>query len=251
MKTIYIRGGKGSNTAINVMRKHFEGLGHTVVRGKEDPSEVVVSWGCSYHGPKPCVNGNVNAFNKDNCFERFREKGVPCPQTFSIKEGLHRGIVRGQVFLARESKHSKGKDIVVCKTNDDLMAVARQGVKTFFSVFIPTETEYRVWVFKGKAFAIYEKVFKGGGEFQGYNRNRRMGFDFSKRDEMRGTHQIEGPSIKAVEALGMEWGAVDILKGKDGKYYVLEVNSMPNINNTKRSSGVRLAAAISKWAEEQ
>jgi glutathione synthase/RimK-type ligase-like ATP-grasp enzyme len=47
----------------------------------------------------------------------------------------------------------------------------------------------------------------------------------------------------------MDWGAVDILHGLDGKYYVLEVNSMPDISSNIRVSGIRLADRIHRWAE--
>lgn len=255
MKTIYIKGGKANNTAINVMKYHFEQLGHKVVRSKEDPSQVVLSWGCFYDGPKPCLNGHVNQFDKFNCFKQFRQSGILCPETFDINSKLsdhysaHPSFKNTFPWLARKVHHSKGKDIVVCKNIQEACNIRRNGEHAFFSVWIPTDTEYRVWVLHDKAFATYEKVFKGEGEYQGFMRNRRFGFSFQKRDELRGNQQIEGPCIKAVKALGMDWGAVDILKGKDGKYYVLEVNSMPNISNTKRSCGVRLAAAVSKWAE--
>ena len=106
-------------------------------------------------------------------------------------------------------------------------------------------------MFKNKAFAVYEKVFKGEGEYQGYARNHRFGFKFVKQDEMREVEDLTKPSIGAVKALGMDFGAVDVILGKDGKYYVLEVNSMPSIENNKKSTGIRLAAAISKWAEGQ
>lgn len=251
MKTIYIRGGKGSNTAIKVMMWHLAQLEHRVVRSKDDPSDVILSWGCSYDGPKPCVNGHVNQFNKFNCFNEFRKAGVLCPFTYPINYIADHVIPRGEVWLARKRQHQKGKDITVCKSTEDARRVANAGEHDFFSVYIPIDVEYRVWVFKGKAFSTYEKVFKGEGEYEGFMRNRRFGFSFQKRDDLIGSHQIEGPCIKAVAALGMDWGAVDILKGKDGKYYVLEINSMPNISNTKRSCGVRLAKHVSLWAEKQ
>ena len=256
MKTIYIRGGKGSNTAIKVMMHHFNELGHKVVRAKEDIYDVGLSWGCSYEGPKPFLNAHVNRFNKFTAFSKFREAGVLCPTTFPVNSRLamyENEAYRPEKFpwLARKKQHSKGKDIVVCKNMAEACDVRRNNQHDFFSVYIPIDTEYRVWVFKDKAFATYEKVYKGQGEYQGFMRNRRFGFDFSKRDDLVGSHQLEGPCIKAVKALGMDWGAVDILKGKDGKYYVLEVNSMPHISNTKRSCGVRLAKQVSMWAEKQ
>jgi len=247
VKTIYIRGGKANNTAINVMKHHLEALGHPVTRSKEDPFQVGLSWGVSYEGDKPFLNSHVNRFNKFTAFTKFRDAGVMCPVTFPINDALRHN--NQLPWLARRKQHTKGKDIVVCKSARDIANVANAGDHDFFSVFIPVATEYRVWVLHDKAFATYEKVFKGEGEYEGFARNRRFGFSFQKRDDLVGSHQLEGPCIAAVKSLGMDWGAVDILKGKDGKYYVLEVNSMPHISNIQRSCGVRLAKQVSMWAE--
>lgn len=259
MKTIYLAGGKSSNTAINIMKQHLESLGHRVTREAKDPRgwDVTLRWGISYHGDKPALNARVNQFDKYDCFKQFRMDGVLCPVTVGMNDALYiscRGLERGipsLPWLARKRHHVKGKDIFVCQTPYDIEQVLRLNEHDFFSVFIPTETEYRVWVFQDRSLAVYEKQFKGEGEYEGFMRNRRFGFKFEKRDDLRGCEEIEEPCIKATKALGMNWGAVDILKGKDGKYYVLEINSMPHIDSVKRSSGIRLANAVSQWAEAQ
>src|SRR6266403_631051 len=254
MKTIYLKGSKASNTAIKIMTHHLEELGHKIVRSADNPFEVGLSWGRSYNGPKPFLNKHVNMYDKFTCFSEFERAEVLCPTTFPIhiNNDSYNFNNCPLPWLARKSHHTKGKDILVCKTQGEVRNVINHDREhTFFSVFIPTDTEYRVWVLGNKAFATYEKVYKGKGEYEGFMRNRRFGFKFIKRDELIGTHQIEGPCIKAVAALGMDWGAVDILKGKDGTYYVLEINSMPHIDSIQRSSGVRLAKHVSIWAEKQ
>lgn len=263
MKAIYIAGGKGGNTAVNIVKKHLEGLGHRVTRDAKDPQgwDCTMRWGISYHGDRLAINAHVNEFDKFDCFEEFRKIGVPCPTTWSVDQ-VERGLMQGCKnfmlyegfnhkfpWLARKRHHTKGKDIMICHGYKEIMKVFNRHQHDFFTPWIPTQTEYRVWVFLGNAFAVYEKEFKGEREFEGYNRNRRMGFKFVKHDELRNKRKLTKPACEAVRALNMEFGAVDVLLGKDDKYYVLEVNSMPHIDNQKRSSGIRLAAHISKWAE--
>jgi hypothetical protein len=153
-------------------------------------------------------------------------------------------------WLARKKHHIKGKDIQVVKSYQEAEAVRRARTHDFFSVWIPTKTEYRVWTFN-RVIAIYEKQFKGEGEYEGYMRNRRFGFKFVKRDDLLDNRKLGSSCTKAVGAINMDFGAVDILESKDGHYYVLEVNSMPHIDSTERSSGIRLAKNISLWAEKQ
>jgi len=249
MKSIYIAGGKRSNTAINIVKGHLENLGHRVTRDAKDPDgwDITLRWGRSYAGNKPALNARVNLFDKYTCFQAFDRFNVRHPIVVSMNEQEY--DFGGRVLLARKKHHTKGKDIVPCQTLEDIERIQLNGLHDFFSVFIPTQTEYRVWVFQNKALAVYEKVYKGEGEYQGYCRNRRFGFKFEKKDELRTHKAITLPTIQAVAALEMDWGAVDLLLGKDGLLYILEVNSMPHIDKPARSSGVRLAKAISNWAE--
>lgn len=264
MKSVYVAGGKANNTACNIMKRHLEGLGHRVTRDAKDPEgwDVTLRWGISYHGNKPALNAGVNQFDKYNAFDVFKKAGVLCPTTISLGQATDWCTGEDEAdhlpdlpWLARKKHHVKGKDIRVCSITSDVEEVLDYDngncSHDFFSVFISTQTEYRVWVCTDKALAVYEKQFKGEGEYDGFCRNRRFGFKFVKRDDLRVSKEICEPSIKAVKALNMDWGAVDILQGKDNKLYILEVNSMPHIDTIERSSGIRLAAAVSKWAEAQ
>lgn len=241
---VYIRGGKGSNTAIKVVTHHLHLLGHEVVRSREEKHDVTLCWGCSWRESKT-LNGRVNRYNKLEHMEIFQRNGIPSPITFKDWR-----LLRDKDFpvLARNIHHSKGLDIIPCKTKQEAAALVNE--KDFFTSWIPTDTEYRVWVLRNNAFAVYEKVFKGEGEYEGFSRNHRMGFKFVRMDNLLGTVAITRPCIQAVKAIDLDWGAVDLLKGKDEKYYVLEVNSMPHIDNIQRSSGIRLAAAVSKWSQD-
>lgn len=249
MQTIYIAGGGPKNTAVRILTAHLERLGHRVTRDAQDPKgwDVTLRWGRSYHCNKPAINANVNQFDKYDAFYRFANRDVPIPYIFPIDDWDRQD--KKFPWLARKRHHIKGKDIVVCNTRQE--AGMCEDTHDFFSVFIPTKTEFRVWVLKDKAFAVSEKLYKGEGEYEGVCRNRRFGFKFENQDEQLANDKLCKPAIAAVKALNMDFGAVDILQGKDGKYYVLEVNSMPHIDSENRVSGIRLAKLVSQWAEAQ
>jgi glutathione synthase/RimK-type ligase-like ATP-grasp enzyme len=249
MKTIYIRGGKDTNTAVRMLTNHLEGLGHGVARHRDAPHDVIVCWGMSVNHEVPTLNGNVNKFDKFQAICEFHDKEIPAPNVFTTDKWNIFGSPESPFpWLARNWTHKGGKDIIVVNNIDEANDIDDLGHKDFFSVYTPTKTEYRVWVFKDKAFAVYEKQWKGEGEYQGIQRNRHFGFKFVKQDEMLEDNKLCSFSIDAVAALEMDFGAVDVVLGKDDKYYVLEVNSMPNISSLKKSSGIRLAKRISQWA---
>lgn len=45
--------------------------------------------------------------------------------------------------------------------------------------------------------------------------------------------RIEQLAVQAIHALGLDFGAVDIIKDEEGRVYVLEVNTAPGISNTE------------------
>jgi len=51
----------------------------------------------------------------------------------------------------------------------------------------------------------------------------------------------------ALQAIGLDFGAVDILVGKDGQNYVLECNSAPGVEGDDRQVIRALARKIANW----
>lgn len=248
MKSIYIAGGSPGNKAVNVLKELLEARGHRVTREAQDPLgwDVTLRWGVSYKGEKPAINAGVNLFDKLEALEQFFLNGVKGPMATKYWQDISEMSLP---CLARKIHHTKGKDIKVCKTLKEVQRVIRRGSHDFFTPWIPTKTEYRVFTLFDKVFAVYEKVFKGEGEYEGYSRNQRFGFKFVKDDSLLENEGLVDVAINATKALGMDFGGVDVLLGKDGVYYALEVNSMPDIESVKKSSAIRMATRISKWAE--
>lgn len=58
---------------------------------------------------------------------------------------------------------------------------------------------------------------------------------------LRRLERIENLAVEAVEALGLDFGAVDIIKDNDGNVYVLEVNTAPGLGNTDTREAYRRA----------
>jgi glutathione synthase/RimK-type ligase-like ATP-grasp enzyme len=252
MKQAYWIGGVKGNTARKILLQKLKEYGIDVCTDHEifERDRPIICWGHSSI-IKPNLNGYVNASNKYEAMIRFVKAGINVPPVFDANPFQVRTQRKIYPFpwLGRKVYHREGNDIVPVKDTDD--AYDQIGKSDFFSVFIPTAKEFRIWVFQGEAFAAYRKDFKGIGEYEGFQRNHDFGFHFEKVDELLTYKKLTTPSIAAVAALKLDFGAVDILEGKDGKFYVLEVNSMPHIDSSKRSSGIRLAKRIAAWVEKQ
>lgn len=113
----------------------------------------------------------------------------------------------------------------------------------FYTAYIPNTREYRVHVFQGEVIRVQGKYLDFPEDHQNpYIKNHGQGFRFRTPDKTLLPERLEA-AVKAVEALGLDFGAVDLLKGADGQTYVLEVNTAP------ACSPLTARAYISKFAE--
>jgi RimK family alpha-L-glutamate ligase len=58
------------------------------------------------------------------------------------------------------------------------------------------------------------------------------------------TPEQEDLCVRAVDAVAADYAGVDLLRGEDGRDYVLEVNGIPGWQGFERATGVDVAAAI-------
>ena len=53
--------------------------------------------------------------------------------------------------------------------------------------------------------------------------------------------------MRAAAAVGAEYAGVDILTGRDGRTYVLEVNGIPGWKGLQQATGLDVAAALIEY----
>ena len=93
-------------------------------------------------------------------------------------------------------------------------------------VYIPTRREYRVHVFNNQIIKVNQKLLKDGNSWVPFIRNIDNGYVFGQPRKPLTLDQ-EQLAIKSVRALGLDFGAVDMVLADDSKSYVLEVNTGP------------------------
>lgn len=191
----------------------------TVRNGKCD-----VNWGRAKARSK--LNPDIsNSTNKLKMRILFKNGDVPMPSLYSYEEAIRR-TTNGEVVVGRSTQHSKGRGFWLCKTPEDVER-AWQGTKkkkpaTHFMEFIEAEHEVRVHIFKGKSIRISEKEFFVDGDGDR---------DYTTIKPTIDCKRVRQAAKKAVKALGLDFGAVDIL-ATDEACYVLEVNAAPGLGGT-------------------
>lgn len=191
------------------------------------PSRIVINWGSSgvdYEGGCRIINHPVAvhlAANKLSAIQAFVACAVPHPPYSTFKADAQMWIDQGHKVMCRTllSAHS-GQGIVVAKQHDQLVDAP------LYTKYIRKQKEFRVHVFNSKIIDIQEKRRSSAvDDHHPYIRNHSNGYVFCRGD-IEEPHDLRGVAISAVNALGLDFGAVDVIWNAElDSCYVLEVNT--------------------------
>lgn len=195
--------------------------------------------------PVQCAMGS----NKLVAFRRFREAGLSIPDFTSDQSEARRWLEDGDIVVCRTllSAHS-GRGIVLSggEANRPLVNAP------LYVKYKKKRKEFRVHVFKGTIIHVAEKRRmrreRRPEEFDGYIRNLHNGWIFASNDVVE-PQDLRTLALSACRALGMDFGAVDIVWNEwENKCYLLEVNSAPGLEGITLS---KYAQAIYNWIRQQ
>lgn len=206
-------------------------------------AQGIVCFGVGSNSNLPTLNGSCSSRDNLQQLETLMRAGVSTPP-FAVGDAANQLKFP---LLAREVRHRGGKDIKVTFQPEEIGWRMAAGAG-FFTEYIPHSTEYRVWIYRQRHLATYEKSMARPNEYKFIGRNYRNGFIFNRIEPANVNKILAQEANKAVIALGLDFGAVDILHGKDGKFYVLEVNTAPGVEGPGRVGLRALANRISRWA---
>lgn len=172
------------------------------------------------------------AANKLTALQSLKASGVRVPEFTTNLADAQRWLNNFGVVVERhELRGNSGDGIRIVTLYDDEME-RTLSYAPLYTKFIPKTAEFRVHVFKGEVIDYIEKKKalseNRDGTFNKYISSINCGWVFS-RTNVRDLPEVRALGIKAVSALGLDFGAVDIVFA-DGLPYVLEVNTAPGLS---------------------
>jgi hypothetical protein len=207
----------------------------------------VVCYGAGYEGREPSLNAHCNADKFQQGVKLREVLGREALELRPIQAVLRAATLQETPWIARKTHHTKGKDIRVCKTLSGLRVAQAKG-RTYVTSMVDSVTEYRAFVYRKRVLAVYEKRLTEPEKNVKFGRNRENGWTFHALPAEQITDNLRRVAVAAVRALDLDFGAVDILGLRGGGVCVLEVNSAPGVSDEHRTSFVKLATRIVKWA---
>lgn len=216
-----------SITTIRLLRDALisEGSAATVMRNTIATiprNAKVIPWGfvddCEVIANKP--DAVTLSSSKYNARMAIEKAGVRIPRCWMVGN-----VPADAVFplIVRPTHHFAGRNFFVVENRNGL----RQHEGCYASEVVDKSRELRLHVFNGAVIGIQEKPISediranlavNGDPWRviGPSDCPKIAFDYS---------------IKSVEAVGLTFGAVDIIRSKDGKWFVLEINTAPQISS--------------------
>lgn len=179
----------------------------------------------AYRGDTRGINLNrTTALNKLTALRCLEAAGLPTVAFTTDKEIAK----EWKLIVARKllSSHS-GKGITIHNKGEELPDVK------LYTQYVKKTYECRIHVFNGSVIdsQIKRKV-RGYEDVNTFVRNHQTGWVYCRND-FTPTDECKQIAIDSVSALGLNFGAVDIIYNKHyNRYYVLEVNTAPGLEGT-------------------
>lgn len=187
---------------------------------------------------------------KDRTFSHLRAHRVPIPEiSYSYEQGLA-WIREGHIVIARNNLEGRdGQGITIAQRAADLPT------NCLYSKYFPVQEEYRVHVFQGVPFwcQIRHPIEDTDNKYYTTRPNKFVrtsshGWTLyvSNRDCPNVCKQV---AVRAIQAVGLDFGAVDIGYGVDGDVCVYETNTSPELSDRTCGAYVEVLLRFSNGEE--
>ncbi len=228
-------------------------LGLKIYSPKSAPrnkNQIIINWGLS---SIPWLTNTDNTINKPDairtssnkllCFNSFNTFNLHNPDNplsyvpfttdrLTASQWLNDGNVVCRTLLSASS----GRGIVIATNQEELVDAP------LYTKYIKKKYELRVHIVQGRPIYIQQKKrlsteqleARGLVDRNKYIRNLENGYIFSSELSISEAAKNEAilQSNRAIIALGLDFGAVDVIVTKDDEVFILEVNTAPGLEGT-------------------
>lgn len=252
----YKMGSKGASLLSEGLREAGERCFKVFSNRRYTPrrNHTIINWGCSSTPDWVNVRNNHlinmlndwvyvgNASNKLKAFKIMKEGDISIPE-FTTDNNIANNW-GCKLFGRKKLQGHSGEGIIIFDPDKPLEGggypvpyhvSAFRGespVCPLYVKYIKKKAEYRVHVFQGRVIDIQMKRKRRGVENEEVDyqvRNHKNGWVYC-RDDIHPNESVISNSIRAVDCLGLDFGAVDVIWNEHHqKAYVLEVNCAPGL----------------------
>jgi glutathione synthase/RimK-type ligase-like ATP-grasp enzyme len=210
-------------------------LRHEGSRYRFRNGDVILNWGASATpSGLPITLNQPEAVrictSKKRTYKALAAAEIPTVEwTISPDEAVNWLNLGSRVFHRSLDTGARGQGITLLEPNTSTTDLPQGG---FFTKRINSAREFRVYVFGTVVTTVLEKRKRNGTEVNPYIRSHGNGWVFCRELRAPIPDDFKATCVKAIHALGLDFGGLDVLLNREGKAHVLEINSAPGITGT-------------------
>lgn len=164
--------------------------------------------------------------------------------TFADRASLNSAIEKGELrypFIQKPNLGARGVDVRLIRSASDLEENLKP-VKTYvYQNYIKNNGDYRVFVLGGKLLGVMKRVAKEGSILN----NVSQGASAYVETDSKILKEVRDIALRVASLFNLQMCGVDIIfDSENGKYYFLEVNTVPQWKGFSESTGINVAAEI-------
>lgn len=235
--------GKGSTTGIKAAMKNDINVHLNSMPGIPADSDMLcIRWGCTATVPQKKVLNKASGIHQVSDKKGFRlllaDRGLAM-KTWDSFEDWQKSIKFGDLapkLVVRPATHAQGKHCYLTQGSiQTLQAIEKCGGNYYISEFIDKVEEFRVFVCSGRAVWVAKKT-PADPSAVAWNVAQGGKFDNVRWNDWN--LSVVDIAVKAMALTELDFGGVDVMVDKDGKCYVLEINSAPSQTSPYRQGCV-------------
>ncbi len=206
-------------------------------RARFTDDSVTINWG--YRGEHPAFHAGkvinnkasvIKASNKLRTFDALKDV-VSIPKYTEDYEEAESFLRDSTRIISRETLTGHSGQGIKVLSKDAFSSYDKDKSKLFVE-YIPKQYEYRYHVVGGKVIDKRRKARDRSVADEDVNwavRNVAGGFIFAIDEGFDYPEEADDIAIKSIEALGLDFGAVDIVHNTNRGLFVLEINTAPGL----------------------
>ncbi|EKE05023.1 MAG: hypothetical protein ACD_19C00426G0045 [uncultured bacterium] len=166
--------------------------------------------------------------------KEFKKAGIPHIPLLEMSEVEY-------PFIAKNKLGSHGDSVykIECKEDLDNVLIKHRKADLLFQEFQTSGFDLRVIVLGGRVLGIMKRTPKEGEFLSNYS----QGGEIEKYNG-DDSAEIEKISIQAAKHFKLDYVGVDLMKGNDGEWKVLEVNRACQFKGFEKATGVNVAKNV-------
>lgn len=203
-----------------------------------ESTSLLIRWGCTSRTVGVPIDKQLNTStaiqvvgNKRGFRQTLMEECPSViPATYTSPRISTNAFYNGPLVL-RPSTHAQGRNLFVVNSLDELLNVTHQRPQVFQNGWYASElidkvAEYRVYVVSGRVATVARKT-PDNPDAVAWNVAQGGRFDVVRWGDW--PMEAVRVSLEAFKYSGLDFGGVDVMVDRDGRAYVIEINSAPSL----------------------